>query len=114
MLEVERHRALVAVQVQEVEAERRRVAFHLLARLDLDDVGAHVRELAHRGRAGAGAGEIEHLVAVEWEWHQRVAAGRMAEPVWEAGLRLVHLPAPTAVQNTSAPRVNASGTYRVS
>src|ERR1700685_3524540 len=29
-------------------------------RIDLDDIGAPVRELAHAGRPGADAGEIEH------------------------------------------------------
>jgi len=38
VLEIERHGALVALEVQEVEAERRGVALDLLTRLHLDDV----------------------------------------------------------------------------
>src|SRR5437773_3458659 len=59
MLEVERHRALVPVQVEEVEAERGRVALELLARFDLDYVRPSVRELADGGRARAGAREVD-------------------------------------------------------
>ena len=64
LLQVERHRALVAVQVLEVGAVPRTA--RLLAagifrqRVDLDDVGAPVRELPHAGRPGADAGQIEH------------------------------------------------------
>ena len=32
-------------------------------RLDLDDLGAPIGELAHRGRTGAHAGQVEHLEA---------------------------------------------------
>ena len=66
MLQVERQRALVPVEVQEVEAERGGVALHLLARLHLDDVGAHVGEAAHRGRARAGAREVDDGQVFEW------------------------------------------------
>src|SRR5262249_37972259 len=53
LLEVERDAALVAVQVLEIRAVAR--AAHIaalppLGQLDLDDVGAPVRELAHAGR----------------------------------------------------------------
>ena len=33
----------------------------LARRLDLDDVGAPIGELAHRGRAGAMGGQVEHV-----------------------------------------------------
>jgi hypothetical protein len=61
-LEVERHRALVAVQVLHVGAVAR--AAHALVRidpgrrLDLDDVGAEVGELAHAGRSRAHARQV--------------------------------------------------------
>src|SRR3989441_1055397 len=87
VLEVERHRALVPLEIQEVEAERRGVALDLLARLHLDDVGPHVGELAHGGRARAGAREVDNRDVLERQLHQRVPAGRIAEPVCEAGLR---------------------------
>ena len=66
-LQVERHAALVAVQVLEVAALAR--AAHAFAallvrrHLDLDDVGAPVGELAHAGRARAHAGQVEHREA---------------------------------------------------
>ena len=62
-LQVERHAPLVAVQVLEVGALARTaggVAALLVRRhLDLDDVGAPVRELAHAGGAGADTGQVE-------------------------------------------------------
>ena len=64
VLQVQRHRPLVAVQILEVRALPR--AARLLAsrilqqRVDLDDVGAPVRQLPHAGGPGADAGEIEH------------------------------------------------------
>ena len=64
VLQVERDRALVAVQVLEVRPLAR--AARLLAagvfqqRIDLDDIGAPVRQLPHAGRPGTDAGEIEH------------------------------------------------------
>src|SRR5204862_727863 len=54
--------ALVAVQVLEIEAVAPR-AGHIAAvaaRFDLDDLGAPIGELAHRGRPGAGMRQIEH------------------------------------------------------
>ena len=41
------------------------------------------------------------------------SAGRMAEPVCEAGLRRVHFPASTAVRKSSTARLNASGSSRL-
>src|SRR6185295_20344627 len=73
MLEVERDRALVAVQVLEVELVAREVI--LLARLHLDDLGAHLRELAHAGGPRPGAGEIDDRVGLERQAHD-VLRGR--------------------------------------
>ena len=78
VLQVERHGPLVAVQILEVRALAR--AARLLAagilqqRVDLDDVGAPVRQLPHAGGPGANAGEIEHGETGEglrgaWEGH---------------------------------------------
>ena len=68
-LQVQRHRALVAVQVLEVRTLARTpepLAFaHVIRHLDLDAVRAPVGELAHAGRTGAHAGEIEHGEAVQ-------------------------------------------------
>jgi hypothetical protein len=63
VLEVQRDRALVAMQVLEVRAVAR--AAHVLdfRRLDLDDVGAEIRKLAHAARAGAHPGQVEHAKA---------------------------------------------------
>ncbi len=63
VLQVERHRPLVAVQVLEVRAAAR--AAELLAGIlqqgvDLDDISAPVRELTRAGRTGPDAGEVEH------------------------------------------------------
>src|SRR5262249_45481348 len=58
-------RALVAMQVLEVEPVSRRVALDVGPRLDLDHVGAHLGELAHRGRARAGTGEIQDGIGRE-------------------------------------------------
>ena len=64
ILQVERHRALVAVQVLEVRAMARAARLFaagiLHQRIDLDDIGAPVRELPHAGRPGTDAGKIEH------------------------------------------------------
>ena len=67
VLEVERHRALVAVQVLEVELVAGEVV--LLLRLDLDDVGAHLGELAHAGGTGSRAGEVDDGVGRQREAH---------------------------------------------
>src|SRR5215475_8532637 len=61
-LEVESHRALVSVQVLKVKTVA--VPPHNIAMarawwLDLDHVGAPVRELAHRGRTSTMRGEVE-------------------------------------------------------
>ena len=62
-LQVQRHAALVAVDVAEVAAFARAAdafAFvHRRRHLDLDDLRAPVGELADRRRAGANAGEVE-------------------------------------------------------
>jgi hypothetical protein len=78
VLQVERHRAFIAVQVLEIRSLAR--AARLLAgsvlqqRVDLDDVGAPVRELPYAGRSRADAGEVEHGEAGKglrgtWEGH---------------------------------------------
>ncbi len=63
-LEVERHRALVAVQILEVGTMARPAGLLaggvLQQRVDLDHIGAPVRELPHAGRPRTNAGEIEH------------------------------------------------------
>src|SRR6185503_13068097 len=58
-LQIERDRALVAVQVLEIRTIARPA--HVLDRsvLDLDDVGAEIGELAHTGRTCAHAREIQ-------------------------------------------------------
>ena len=64
LLQIEGHRPLVAMEVLEVRTVPRAAhAFGLVGhggRLDLDDPGSPVRELAHCGRAGPHPGEIEH------------------------------------------------------
>jgi hypothetical protein len=77
--QVEGDRALVAVQVLEVgavAAAAGRVGM-LAGRLDLDHIGAPVRKLPHRGRAGAVGGQVDHRKAIErqrchrgssWAW----------------------------------------------
>lgn len=78
VFQVQRDGAFVAVQILEVRAVAR--AARLLAggvlqqRIDLDDIGAPIRELAHTGRPGADAGEVEHRETGEgfgsaWEGH---------------------------------------------
>ena len=66
-LQIERHAALVAMQVLKVGPFAR--AAHLIfqpgRRLDLDDVGAPIGELAHAGRPRADAGEIENRKSCE-------------------------------------------------
>ena len=60
--QVQRHAALVAMQILKVAALARPAHrfFDARRRLDLDDVGAPVGELAHAGRSRPHAGEIEH------------------------------------------------------
>ena len=61
--QVEREAALVAVQVLEIEPFAARagdVVGGAAGRLDLDDLGAPIGELAHRGRSGAGMRQVEH------------------------------------------------------
>ena len=88
-LQIERHAALVAVQVLKVAALARAAhrLFHARRRLDLDDIGAPVGELAHAGRARPHAGEIEHGEARKsfrsagkghcWRLQGRFIAGRI-------------------------------------
>ena len=64
MLQVERDAALVAVQVDAVEAVPGAAeAIGAGRRLDPDDVGAPIRQVADAGWAGAGEGEVEHADA---------------------------------------------------
>ena len=67
--QIERDAALVAMQVLEIagmaRAADRIAGLEPLRRLDLDDVGAPVRELAHAGRARAHARQIENGEAGE-------------------------------------------------
>ena len=64
VLQVEGHRALVAVQVLEIGAMARAAGLLAAAILqqgiDLDDIGAPIRQLPHAGRPGADAGEVKH------------------------------------------------------
>ncbi len=50
----------------------------LARRLDLDDVGAPIGELAHRRRPGAVGGQIDYLEAVERQRCHR-GVSRLAE-----------------------------------
>src|SRR5204863_1119443 len=69
VLQVQRHRPLVAVQILKVRAAARAARLFaagiLQQRIDLDDVGAPVRQLADAGRPRADAGEVEHGKAGE-------------------------------------------------
>src|SRR5207244_7279122 len=65
------------------------------------------------GRARAGGREIDNRDVLERQLHQRVPAGRIAEPVCEAGLRRVHVPVSTAARKSSTARLNASGSSRL-
>src|SRR5207237_7675989 len=62
VLQIAGQAPLGAVQVLEVEpgAPRAGDIAAVAARLDLDDLGAPIGELAHRGRPGAGMRQIEH------------------------------------------------------
>ena len=64
IFQVERDGALVAVQVLEVRTLTRATQLFaagiLQQRVDLDDVGAPIRQLPHTGRAGPDPGEVEH------------------------------------------------------
>src|SRR5689334_6212992 len=66
-LEVQRHRALVAVEVLEVEALAGGLVVVLV--LHLDDVGAHLRELTHARGSGARPREIDDGVRLERQGH---------------------------------------------
>src|SRR5215510_13611284 len=66
-LEVERDRALVAMQVLKVEPVAGEVILVLV--LDLDHVGAHLGELANSRRPGARSGEIDDGVRLERQAH---------------------------------------------
>ena len=64
-LQVERQAALVAMEILEIEPVAARpghIAAVVAAPLDLDDIGAPIGELAHRGRPGAGMGQVENGV----------------------------------------------------
>jgi hypothetical protein len=64
ILQIERHRPLVAVQILKVRTVARPARLFaagiLHQGIDLDHIGAPVRELPHAGRPGADAGEIEY------------------------------------------------------
>ncbi len=63
VLQIERHRPLVAVQVLEVRAATRAaewLAAIFQQGIDLDDIGAPIGELTHAGRSGTDPGQIEH------------------------------------------------------
>jgi hypothetical protein len=68
-LEVQRHRALVAVQILKIRAVARPahtlVRVHARRRFDLDHVRAKIGELLDTGRAGANARQVEHAKARE-------------------------------------------------
>ena len=66
-LQIERHAALVAVQVLKVRTLARPAhrLFRSRRRFDLDDIGAPIGELAHAGRSRPHPGEIEHREAGE-------------------------------------------------
>ena len=92
LLHVQRDAALVAVDALEIRAVA--LAAHafggvdLFRRLDLDDVGAPVGELAHRRRARAHAGQVEHDEAGKrsgafGHWGKFAAAG----PGWSIRTR---------------------------
>src|SRR5450631_3100552 len=91
VFQVERHRALVAVQILEIRPLARAARLFaggiLHQRIDLDHIGAPIRELPHAGRPGADAGEIEHGEAGKG---LRGARERHSEtPVWtRAGIAL--------------------------
>ena len=67
--QIERDAALVAMQVLEIagmaRAADRIAGLEPLRRLDLDDVGAPIRELAHASGPGAHARQIENGEAGE-------------------------------------------------
>src|SRR5262249_45967014 len=113
VLEVEGHRPLVAMQVEEVEADRGGGAVDELARLHLHDLGSHVGQLAHGGRARPRSGEIDDGDVLEWQAHRVIPAGRMAEPVCDAGFRRVQRPPSTAVRKSSTARLKRSGSSRL-
>ncbi|MGY3220527.1 hypothetical protein ACVIM5_001134 [Bradyrhizobium sp. USDA 4512] len=64
VFQVQRHGPLVAVQILKVgtpPGAARLLATGILGqRVDLDDIGAPIRELPHAGRPGADPGQIEH------------------------------------------------------
>src|SRR6185437_1080125 len=68
LFEVERDAALVAVQVLEIEAMPLAAEALVLGGLDLDDLGAPVRELTHAGRPRAHARQIDDLESGEWKF----------------------------------------------
>src|SRR5438093_1255004 len=57
-LEIEGERALVAVEIEGVEAAADEVALGVLTSRDLDHLGPHVGELADAGGAGARPREV--------------------------------------------------------
>jgi hypothetical protein len=68
ILQVECHRALVAVQILEVRAmagaSRLLPAGILQQCIDFDDIGAPICQLSHTGRPGTDAGKIDLQLAL--------------------------------------------------
>jgi len=61
MFQVKSDAAFVAMQVLKVGTIARTNFGRFLRRLDLDHFRAPVSQLTHGGRAGAGAGKVDHL-----------------------------------------------------
>jgi len=59
-LEIQRDRALVAMQILEVRALARTPQIFFASGLDLDDIGAKVSEMSGADRARPHAGQVEH------------------------------------------------------
>jgi hypothetical protein len=70
ILQVECHRALVAVQILEVRAmagaSRLLPAGILQQCIDFDDIGAPICQLSHTGRPGTDAGKIDLQLRPAW------------------------------------------------
>ena len=90
--QVERQAALVAVQVLEIGAMARPPApRRARRRFDLDHLGAPVGQLAHRGRTGAHARQVQHLEAGDSGIGGRsgmAACGLVRRPSCKAGRRV--------------------------
>ncbi len=69
ILQVQRHRALVSVEVLEVRAVAGKILIGILDGLDLDDLRSHVGKLAYAGRSGPGAGQVQDGVVCQCQGH---------------------------------------------